>query len=51
MKTNLDNVMVRRLKEDIRQLEGGFPERKVVQIDLGPDRVAAGAPELLLLED
>src|SRR6266480_475593 len=48
VKANLDNVMVRRLKEDIRQLEGGFPERKVVQIDLGPDRVAADAPELLL---
>jgi SNF2 family DNA or RNA helicase len=48
VKANLDNVMVRRLKEDIRQLEGGFPERKVVQIDLGPDRVAADAPELVL---
>ena len=42
----LDAVMVRRLKEDLRQLEGEFPERKIVQIDIGglPD----DAPELVL---
>ncbi len=34
VKRNLEDVMVRRLKEDIRQIVGGFPERKVVQIDL-----------------
>ena len=31
----LDAVMVRRLKEDLRAVEGGFPERIVKQIDLG----------------
>ena len=31
----LDAVMVRRLKEDLRAVEGGFPERVVKQIDLG----------------
>ena len=42
----LDDVMVRRLKSDVRALEGGFPKRTVVQIDvagLPPD-----APELVL---
>ena len=34
VKRNLDSVMVRRLKEDIRALFGGFPKRQVVQIDL-----------------
>jgi superfamily II DNA or RNA helicase len=34
LKSNLDKVMVRRLKDDIRELEGGFPKRKVVQIDI-----------------
>jgi superfamily II DNA or RNA helicase len=31
----LDAVMVRRLKEDLRAVEGGFPKRIVRQIDLG----------------
>src|SRR5246127_1818377 len=46
VKRNLDSVMVRRLKEDIRELFGGFPKREVVQIDLAglPER----APELEL---
>src|ERR1043166_680077 len=48
IKKNLEDVMVRRLKEDIRQLAGGFPERKVVQIDLGPEVVPNDAPELVL---
>lgn len=43
---DLNAMMVRRVKDDIRELEGGFPKREVVQIDirnLPPD-----APELLL---
>ena len=42
----LDEVMVRRLKEDLRKVQGGFPERIPRQIDLGglpPD-----TPELQL---
>ena len=42
----LDDVMVRRLKEDIREVRGGFPKRNVEPVvieDLPPD-----APELLL---
>jgi superfamily II DNA or RNA helicase len=34
VKRNLDDVMVRRLKEDIREIAGGFPVRKVIQVDL-----------------
>ena len=44
----LKEVMVRRLKEDIRQIQGGFPKRRVQRIeikDLPPD-----APELVLSE-
>jgi superfamily II DNA or RNA helicase len=48
VKRNLEDVMVRRLKEDIRQLAGGLPERKVCQIDLGADVVPQDAPELVL---
>jgi superfamily II DNA or RNA helicase len=44
----LEDVMVRRLKEDIRSVQGGFPERKVVQIDI--DGLPADAPELRLSE-
>ncbi len=46
LKGQLDEVLVRRLKSDIRELEGGFPKRTVdpVKIDgLPPD-----APELVL---
>jgi superfamily II DNA or RNA helicase len=46
LKSTLENVMVRRLKEDLRKLVGGFAERKPVQVDitgLSPD-----APELKL---
>ena len=41
-----DAVMVRRLKEDIRRVRGGFPERRVMQVDISglPD----DAPELRL---
>lgn len=38
--------MVRRLKEDVRTIAGGFPERKVVQVDL--DGLPQDAPELVL---
>ena len=43
---DLGEVMVRRLKEDIRQVQGGFPKRNVERLvvdDLPPD-----APELVL---
>jgi len=42
----LEPVMVRRLKEDLRRLEGGFPERQVVEVSL--DGLPADAPELAL---
>jgi superfamily II DNA/RNA helicase len=41
-----DTVMVRRLKSDLRAISGGFPERKVVQIDLAG--LPADTPELVL---
>lgn len=44
----LDDVMVRRLKDDIRAIRGGFPKREVVQVDL--DGLPKDAPELLLAE-
>ncbi len=45
-KKDLDEVMVRRIKEDIREVQGGFPRRHVepVRINGLPD----DAPELLL---
>lgn len=45
-KENLEKVMVRRLKEDIRQIAGGFPKRTVVQQDI--DGLPENAPELAL---
>jgi SNF2 family DNA or RNA helicase len=42
----LDDVMVRRLKEDIREVAGGFPKRTVRQIDI--DGLPSKAPELRL---
>ena len=46
LKDNLDRVLVRRLKDDLRKITGGFPERRVEQVDLQglPDH----APELKL---
>lgn len=41
-----DEVIVRRLKDDIREIQGGFPKRKVVQITI--DGLPADAPELML---
>ena len=42
----LKDVMVRRLKEDIRAVQGGFPYRRVEQIVIGG--LAEDAPELVL---
>ena len=42
----LEDVMVRRLKDDIRSIQGGFAIRKVVQIDI--DGLPPTAPELQL---
>jgi hypothetical protein len=45
-KKMLQDVMVRRLKEDISEIQGGFPKREVVQVDI--DGLPADAPELRL---
>src|ERR1022692_4241532 len=45
-KKMLDDVMVRRLKDDLRKISGGFPERKVVQENI--DGLPQDAPELRL---
>jgi superfamily II DNA or RNA helicase len=45
-KRALEDVMVRRLKEDIRVVQGGFPERKVVREVV--DGLPEDAPELVL---
>jgi len=42
----LEDVMVRRLKEDIREVQGGFPRRTVKQIDI--DALPPETPELRL---
>ena len=44
VKRNLDDVMVRRLKDDLREIIGGFPKRHVVQVDISG--LPADAPEL-----
>ncbi|MCD0458643.1 DISARM system SNF2-like helicase DrmD [Roseiconus lacunae] len=41
-----DEVIVRRLKEDIRSIQGGFPKRNVVQVSI--DGLSKDAPELRL---
>ena len=46
LKGQLDAVLVRRLKADIRELEGGFPKRNVVPVEI--DGLAPDAPELAL---
>jgi len=46
LKSHLDHVMVRRLKDDVRAIVGGFPERKVRQVDI--KELPEDAPELLL---
>jgi len=45
-KRPLEDVMVRRLKEDLREVAGGFPRRVVRQVDI--DGLPADAPELRL---
>ncbi len=45
-KKALDDVMVRRLKEDIREIQGGFPVRKIERLAI--DDLPADAPELEL---
>jgi SNF2 family DNA or RNA helicase len=47
-KENLEAVMVRRLKEDIRRISGGFPERKVIAENI--TATTEEAPELQLAE-
>ncbi len=42
----LDDAMVRRLKDDIREVVGDFPKRTVVQVDI--DGLPNNAPELRL---
>ena len=46
LKSHLDDVMIRRLKEDVREVAGGFPKRCVRQIDL--EGLPEDAPELCL---
>ena len=46
LKGQLDEVLVRRLKSDIRALEGGIPKRTVVPVDI--DGLPSDAPELVL---
>ena len=42
----LEDVMVRRIKEDIREVQGGFPEREVRRIAI--EDLPEDAPELVL---
>ncbi|MFO1431494.1 MAG: DISARM system SNF2-like helicase DrmD [Candidatus Competibacteraceae bacterium] len=46
LKSALNEVMVRRLKDDLREVAGGFPKRVVHQIEL--DGLPETAPELAL---
>ena len=43
----LDDVMVRRLKDDLREIVDGFPKREVVQENIAHS--PADAPELRLI--
>lgn len=45
-KTDLEPVMVRRLKEDIREIQGGFPKRNVKRVPI--KCLPEDAPELVL---
>lgn len=47
-KRMLEDVMVRRLKEDLREVVGGFPKREVKQVDI--EGISAVAPELRLAQ-
>ncbi len=46
LKTHLNEVLIRRLKSDIRELEGGFPRRNVIPTVI--DNLPPDAPELVL---
>ncbi len=46
LKGQLDEILVRRLKSDIREIEGGFPKRNVVPVEI--DGLPTDAPELTL---
>ena len=46
LKGQLGEVLIRRLKADIRELEGGFPRRRVEHVEI--DGLPPEAPELLL---
>lgn len=46
--TSLRDVMVRRLKDDLREVVGGFPRREVVQVNI--EGLPTDAPELRLAE-
>ncbi len=46
LKEQRDEVLVRRLKSDIRALEGGFPKRTVTPVEI--DGLPQDAPELVL---
>lgn len=46
VKSNLEGVMVRRLKDDVREIAGGFPKRLVRQVDISG--LPADAAELSL---
>lgn len=43
-KKMLEDVVVRRLKDDLREVVGGFPKREVVQVDI--DGLPGDAPEI-----
>jgi superfamily II DNA or RNA helicase len=45
-KRALEDIMVRRLKEDIRAIQGGFPRREVVRVEVSD--LPSDAPELVL---
>ncbi len=45
-KKALEDIMVRRLKDDIRQVQGGFPKRQVKRVVI--DGLPDDAPELVL---
>ena len=45
-KSALDDVMVRRLKEDLREIQGGFPKRHVEPLEIS--HLPNNAPELQL---
>jgi superfamily II DNA or RNA helicase/vacuolar-type H+-ATPase subunit H len=45
-KKALEDIMVRRLKEDIREIQGGFPKRSIVRLEI--TGLPEDAPELQL---